>query len=175
MRIFSRFGVCAVFCATSAIFGQTVSASHECDPKPVKAIRIVKPGDGWALDFIDSSKVLSTSAAPSVYGPGQNIIQTKLGTKEDRIVLSEIVINPCDYTATLKSRFLRVMQVSAFSKAGKTFAYVVMGAEMAGPEPGATEFGSAIFVTFLDVHGNGRFEVMRTNGAPLPELPDWIK
>ena len=173
--MFARFMIFIALCAARIpVYGQTQVAPHKCETKPITAIRIEKP-KGWTLDFIDKSTVLSTGRAPAVYGPGQEIVQTKLGLKENRIELPEIVVNPCDYSTTLNQLYLRVMQVSRFSKGGKTFAYVVTGAKMAGPEPGATEFGTAIFVTFLDISGNGKFEMMRTSGAPLPELPDWIR
>jgi hypothetical protein len=175
MATFARFVMFMALCgAWSAVYGQTAVAPRKCETKPITAIRIEKP-EGWALDFIDKPIVLSTGKAPAVYGPGHEIVQTTLGLKESRIELPEIVVNPCDYTTTLTHLYLRVMQVKGFSQNGKTFAYVVTGAKMAGPEPGATEYGSATFVTFLDVSGNGKFEMMRTNGAPLPELPDWIR
>jgi hypothetical protein len=158
------------------VCAQTKSDSSGCTAKSDWITAVRKPDQGWNIDLIDNAHKIRQGRQTVGSDPAyQDVLETEYAIKNKYFAWTDVVVNPCDHSASLRTQHLRVDHAYGFSWRGKTFAYLFYG------NCGALENGewvSASCVTGImvsDTTGTGRFDFLQFGKMGPSAIPEWVK
>jgi hypothetical protein len=137
---------------------------------------LYKPGDGWDISFIDTSKVLSKESALKSPDPVYSgVTAVQLGLKSNRFYFQTIRFNRSSRDAIIEQSEMAVLHVVAYKKNGRIFAYMLSGEvrSLVKGEELACSFGTELLV--YDPDGTGTFShLILFFSGPL-YVPEWVR
>ena len=168
---------CALISATFSVAAQT-QAVAPCNAKSDWLTKIYKPVEGWSTAFVgkplDPSHVTTHFALPLIMPP-EGVTATLYSARKKYLEWTEVTVNPCDHSATLKPAYLLIEHVIGYSFHSGTYAYVVSG------NCGTLEKGVWISaacdteVLLVDTTGNGIFDFIHFGTMSPGPPPEWTR
>jgi hypothetical protein len=143
----------------------------------LKNVTVLDTVDGWRMDFLDKSTILSTRIFPP---SDANSVETILmGYKVKKIVITipHIQFDSCDESAVLSYWYILPESAVGFQSRGRTFAYLIAGQLVSGSGAGYSYAGGKMNLLFTDTHGDGKFNKIHLGEGVglLPNVPAWAR
>jgi hypothetical protein len=135
---------------------QTTPAAP-CSGKPEWLLHVQKPDAGWDIDNIDRSAKLRSVEGP-LHGPGSpSVVRTEYRIRNPYFSYIEVVADPCNHSASLRSRQLRLEQAYGYAVGHKTFAFFLLGECGQMGKKGWMAAACDTYVTLIDTTGSGKW------------------
>ena len=157
-----------------SLMGQAAPETKTCTAKPEWITKISKP-EGWDTSFVGNAR-RPPFESPFTSGPElASIDQTEYPAREKYFAWTEVVVDSCLHSASLKTQHLLIQRVYGYALNGKTFAYGVFG-NCGSLEKGVwVAAGCDTTLLLTDTTGNGRFDSLQFGVWAPKSVPDWLE
>ncbi len=171
-----RFGLLmALIILVPLILASQPKIETKCKSDSFTIAHFEQAGKGWDIDFIDRTKILSTGHYVDA-GRETPYLCTVYAVRKKVLELPWIVVDPCDYSATLSYIYVLPVDVRQISKGNRVFAYRVWGDLVRGPRLDSGGVGGSGIFMFYDMHGTGKFDGLEVLVPSTPlVVPEWVK
>jgi hypothetical protein len=175
LRVIVAFATLLFAVPSTLLFAQAAQETKPCDAKPDWILQLRKPDEGWDTSFVDRAhKPVRVGLARSGGSELAGVVRTEYAARKKYFTWTEVVVDPCDHSARLRTRHLLIEQVYGYSRNRKTFAYGVYG------NCGDLENGRWISAScdtgalLVDTTGNGKFDLLHFGVWAPSTVPDWV-
>jgi hypothetical protein len=162
-----------LFCVD--LSAQVAQQEKPCEAKSNWILKVRQPDSGWDVGSVDRTHKLGSGgpAMNSVLG-FEEVVGTKYALRRKYFAFTEVVVNPCDHSVSLRTEHLLLKQAMGFSLHGKTFALALFGNCGRLEKRTWIAAGCDTYVTLTDTSGSGRFDLLLIGKATPESVPVWV-